>query len=117
MNPMGADLYIGESGYFRDSYNGTSVLKRLGLSWWKDVSPMLNDDELLNRSACGKLRLRIEQADLTLPETDAELRELRLCTKGGNSAARWKRYWEREKELLIRILEAGVKAGGIRCSL
>src|SRR5689334_13052050 len=24
-------------GYFRDSYNGTSVLNRLGLSWWQDM--------------------------------------------------------------------------------
>ena len=30
------------SGYFRDSYNGTSVLATLGLSWWADVLPLLN---------------------------------------------------------------------------
>lgn len=31
-------------GYFRDSYNATSLLHKLGLSWWANVGDMLNDE-------------------------------------------------------------------------
>ena len=34
-----------ESGYFRDPYNGWSVLWQYGLSWWDDVSHKLTDEE------------------------------------------------------------------------
>jgi hypothetical protein len=30
-----------EQGYFRDSYNGTSLFWRIGLSWWEDTKPFL----------------------------------------------------------------------------
>src|SRR5580698_2449823 len=42
------DLMYAE-GYFRDSYNVTNVLNRLGLSWWADVSPLCTTD----RKLCG----------------------------------------------------------------
>ena len=31
------------AGYFRDSYNPSSLLWQFGLSWWKDVIPMLDE--------------------------------------------------------------------------
>src|SRR6185437_1103411 len=52
---MGADLYIkklhisgaanlhNSKAYFRDSYNLSNVLWTLGLSWWRDVLPFLNE--------------------------------------------------------------------------
>jgi len=40
----GADLYAGED-YFRDSYNESSILWQLGLSWWRDVSDKIVDKE------------------------------------------------------------------------
>src|SRR5512146_3228468 len=48
------DLMYAE-GYFRDSYNITSVLKRLGLSWWKDVGPLLNKKGYLSPTKARKL--------------------------------------------------------------
>lgn len=30
-----------ERGYFRDSYNGSNVLRLFDLSWWRDVSDVL----------------------------------------------------------------------------
>jgi hypothetical protein len=57
---MGADLYIRsknpkiwgferseqavDDGYFRDPYNDWSVLWKYGLSWWTDITPMLNKE-------------------------------------------------------------------------
>lgn len=33
--------------YFRDSYNNSSIMQQLNLSWWRDVIPLLNDDGVL----------------------------------------------------------------------
>jgi hypothetical protein len=35
------------SAYFRDSYNGYSLLAQLGLSWWRDVLPKLDEHDQL----------------------------------------------------------------------
>lgn len=52
---MGADLYLFTPGgdlYFRDSYNDWELLWKFGLSWWKDIIPLLDD----------QARLPVEQA-------------------------------------------------------
>lgn len=33
--------------YFRDSYNRWTMLAQLGLSWWRDVAPLLTEDDHL----------------------------------------------------------------------
>ena len=50
---MGADLYLKtkkgeEIGYFRDCYNPNSVLWKLDLSWWRDISNEKSDLKKLN---------------------------------------------------------------------
>jgi len=35
------------SAYFRDAYSRFSVLAQLGLSWWRDVAPRLEEDDSL----------------------------------------------------------------------
>jgi hypothetical protein len=35
------------SAYFRDSYNGYSLLAQLGMSWWRDVLPKLDVNDQL----------------------------------------------------------------------
>ena len=57
---MGADLYIEkldrekqctgfrtdvEAGYYRDCYNSTSLLWKLGLSWWRDVGGLIRENK------------------------------------------------------------------------
>lgn len=46
-----------DDGYFRDSYNDSSVLWQFGLSWWKDAIPMLNKRGNLDPKALKKLLL------------------------------------------------------------
>jgi hypothetical protein len=84
---MGADLYIrkltdevekpwdSEDGYFRDSYNGTSVLWTLGLSWWQDVTPLLNEEGELGGENLKKLRDMVLNAKQEMP-TEAKLKEM-----------------------------------------
>lgn len=49
------------AGYFRDSYNSSSVLWVLGLSWWNDITPLCDissEDSDINCSpaACQKIK-------------------------------------------------------------
>jgi hypothetical protein len=61
---MGADLYqVGKTypdGYFRDSYNEGCVMWQLGLSWWRDVTPMLNEKRVLTQSKIRELLAMVE---------------------------------------------------------
>ena len=60
---MGADIYLFDNGqkdirddqitgfvstegYYRDAYNGSSIARKLGFSWWQDVGDLMNK--------CGK---------------------------------------------------------------
>jgi len=36
-----------EGAYHRDAYNSFSLVAQLGLSWWRDVAPRLEDDDSL----------------------------------------------------------------------
>lgn len=50
--------------YFRDSYNASSLLACLDLSWWRDVVPLLDDEGNLHpgkaRGLCAELAQRAE---------------------------------------------------------
>lgn len=46
---------MNSEGCFRDSYNATGVLNRLGLSWWQDVMPLLTKTSNLRQdNLCPK---------------------------------------------------------------
>ncbi len=51
------------TGYFRDPYNGASVLARFGLSWWVDVIPMLNKRSQLLPGAAHDFLVKLEAAE------------------------------------------------------
>jgi len=44
-----------EKGYFRDSYNSSSLFWLLGLSWWKHIVPLLDDEGGLPITEAQKL--------------------------------------------------------------
>jgi len=48
--------------YFRDPYNPNSALWWLGLSWWRDVVPMLNKRSELNIQSVKRLREMVRSA-------------------------------------------------------
>jgi len=45
-----------DRGYFRDAYNDGSILNKFGLSWWRDVTPLLNKDGVLAHRSVKKFR-------------------------------------------------------------
>ena len=54
-----------ERGYFRDSYNDSALLGKFDLSWWDDVTPMLNDNpKLTPEKACSFLAMLKDREQL-----------------------------------------------------
>lgn len=52
------------AGYFRDSYNASSLLWQFGLSWWTDVTPLCDDEHYLQPAGVTKfLGLLSERED------------------------------------------------------
>lgn len=105
-------------GYFRDSYNTGNVLWTLGLSWWNDVIPMLEDGNLTPVKA-KELADRIRATRQKLP-TAEELKKgnATVSAKGENSLAAWHRYFRRRRKDLLAFLDKAVGMGEpISCSL
>lgn len=103
-------------GYFRDSYNGTSVLWRLNLSWWTDVIPMLNNG-FLKGGNLVRFRNSVANAVMVRP-TVAELRESHCTVDKKNTPATWHKYYRDKRERLVKFLDTAIDLGEpVRCSL
>jgi len=59
-------------GYFRDPYNNNSLFKQLGLSWWKDVTPKLDDNGFLSVENCKWLLEEIQNRRIGENVSDEE---------------------------------------------
>ena|SRR5690606_7998914 len=108
------------AGYFRDPYNGSSVLWRLGLSWWQDLEPDIEDeDSEVNVSAerCREFLDKVKSAELK-HITEAELRANHcLVDDGENSVEKWNRMYAEKRDRLIEFLETAIDNGGMYASL
>lgn len=100
-------LMFGSPGYFRDSYNGTSVLHPLGLSWWKDAPDgtlIMKDyaklENFLNKVVSRKLK----------PVTLADLKESHCKVDDNeNSVKVWQKFFRNKKRRLVRFLNRALK--------
>lgn len=93
-----------DSCYFRDSYNVSSVLWALGLSWWEDVIPMLTNDGMLKPEKAKALIGMINDADFKdLPKDLEDIDE---------------NYFAEKRKTLVKFLQRSVDEGvDIECSL
>lgn len=106
-------------GCFRDNYNATSVLWRLGLSWWDDVMPLCDPEGRLKGKALRKFRQMVKDAKLILP-TRAELQAqgLKLAQAGEYSVAGWGSYFQRSQAQLLAFLDEAIASrSAVVCSL
>lgn len=117
---MGADLYRQgqkhhicgfersedaiSKGYFRDAYNEASILNKFDLSWWKDISPLCNEEGVMSYSNVVSFRDRL----------DDELFEKNIEKEPQES----KVYYREGANLLKKYLDETIKLKkGIECSL
>jgi hypothetical protein len=97
-------------GYFRDSYNSTSLFWLLGLSWWQN-------DFIGARGKMGVRGMRKLRSLLLSPEGQiTDERMARFCRKSSatiddadNSPAAWRAMFERKRERLIALLSEAIE--------
>lgn len=97
-------------GYFRDSYNGTNVLNKLGLSWWQDIAKLQNKKGDISVRNAKKFLMLIEPLAVK-PMSADELKELHLQVEsdGENSVESWNKYFKDQKEELIKFIKKAIE--------
>lgn len=104
-------------GYFRDSYNMTNVLATCGLSWWKDVLPMLDNEAQLWPGMVLKLKRMIERRPQLLP-TEEQLREGYAALDEEHTVETWSKYFIDKRQKLLAFLQRAINLNKpIDCSL
>ena len=104
-------------GYFRDSYNSSSVMGTLGLSWWSDVTPLLKNGELSPANA-KKLIAMINSRKQNLPTKEQLLKRDATVDDNKNTVEAWHQMYKNSKLELIHFLTTAIKMGeSISCSL
>lgn len=104
--------------YFRDSYNPSSVMWRLDLSWWGDVEPDVKDNDEINCSPayCLELAKLVESRELKLLGAD-DVGPGGDFEDTGGTVEEWNRYFIDKKKALVRFLKTCANEGGMYASL
>ena len=95
------------------------MLWTIGLSWWKDVIPLLNQDSELIGENLMRFRNQVASADQRLP-TANELAALglRVTESGENSLEALHRNFRNRREELLKFLDLAIKHDlPVLCSL
>lgn len=112
------DALYPEGSYFRDSYNATSVMGTLGLSWWQDCGPLLNKAGNLTGENLKKFRKMVASAKQTLPTKEDLLADHASVDDNGNSVASWHEMYTSKRVKLLAFLDRAIKEKKpIRCSI
>jgi hypothetical protein len=109
----------GGDGYFRDAYNSTSVLWRLGLSWWNDVeydAQSEGSDINVSPAACRRLLDKIEAATFTLPTREELVSGHAKVDDDENSVESWHKYYTEKRGRLVAFLKRAIENGGMYAS-
>lgn len=111
-----------EKGYYRDSYNDSSLLNKLGLSWWQDVVPLLDDEGGLPIKEAEKLLIVIGERMQTLYPEQFN----RFCADNfppstpnrDDEIAAWDKYFKGKFEKLTSMMRLSIELSEpIYCSL
>lgn len=115
----------GGDHYFRDSYNSTSVLWRLGLSWWNDMEYDVKYDEEtdsypggvnVSADACRRFLDRIEAAPFKLPTREELIENNAKVDDDENSVESWHKFYTEKRGRLVVFLKRAIENGGLYAS-
>ena len=103
-------------GYFRDSYNATSVLRTLGLSWWNDVGPLLDqyspeEDSSLGGDGLQAFRQMVANAEQRLPDKEELFVSNALVDDDENTVESWHNYYREKRERLLKFIDHAIEMG------
>lgn len=110
------------SGYFRDSYNATSVMWTLGLSWWEDVGKLTDPEGNLHPDNAKMLVEMIQRAQPLFEDLvalEAKLRKDQVTLDNGkNSVASWAKFFRQKRDRLVRFFQTAIKKNEpVYCSI
>ena len=100
-----------QDSYFRDSYNDSSLLWQIGLSWWGDITPLLNEERYL---PLAKVKWFLEKVKVWEVPAPKDLKFKGPFPAGDDRPSDqelkdWHEYFVKKKrrleEFLIRCLE------------
>lgn len=99
-------------GYFRDSYNATSLFGFLGLSWWASADPdtypwSIDGEGHMSVPSMRALKARLEQqGEVTCQQMQewAAIERHITIDDDKNSLTSWGRMFERKRRKLIHLL-------------
>lgn len=106
-----------EGGYFRDSYNDSSLFWVLGLSWWELAKELCTTDEetgtILPIHGARSLLVRIEALPVTAErfarwEEKARANGWTFTKPEGSSAAEWKRDFVKRRAQFLTMLRTSI---------
>tara|TARA_R100000781_G_scaffold15209_3_gene12560 strand:- start:51 stop:488 length:438 start_codon:yes stop_codon:yes gene_type:complete len=112
LEPLYDKIYKQGDVYFRDSYNSGSVMWAMGMSWWDDVVPMLDEDGNLSHEDTLKLVNKITDAPINVSTDFLE-----------NMPDEWtiddaQKYLREEQQKLVGFLTRAVETDDtVGCSL
>ena len=94
-------------GYLRDSYNPSSFLWTIDMSWWRDISPKLNKKGFLSVTNIKWFKKEIETREMSnLPVWEDETPEETLA------------YFQTRRQYFLDFLQGAIDAKeAIYCSL
>ncbi len=95
-----------DEGYFRDSYNITSVLNRMGLSWWNDIAKLQGKSGKISVKNLKKMVEMIEAA----PIKPLTLEEYKNNCSQAQPIETWQPYFEKRKAALLKFLKGAIEA-------
>lgn len=103
-----------EVGYFRDAYNSGSILAQFGLSWWRDIIPLCDDNGVLTPEKVREFRSMVEAKRA---QFEANM-NLGVNIDGEPISAEWVADFREGAALLLKYLDDAIADNdGIEASL
>lgn len=106
-------------GYFRDSYNSSSLLWQLDLSWWSDIIPLVNKKGYMAPTKMKKFKQMLLEKDISLDlGKEAKGKDWTFDNVSEKELKEWYDYFVEKKQELIDFIDTAIALKEpIRCSL
>ena len=102
------DAMFPEEGYFRDSYNATSVFQVMDLSWWQLGDEMLDETAHLPVDKARELLALIEQRPISYETVTAHCEQNKLH-ESKQSIDEWFKYFVAKRERFMALLRKSIE--------
>lgn len=99
-------LFQDNPGYFRDSYNNSSIFWRLGRSWWRDTGTWLNKDNNMSPRRAKNFLVQIKALPIKAVTKDEEWAS-KMAKK---QIDEWNTYFVEKKARFEAFLQRAVDA-------